>query len=376
MRIALITPGGVDRSGEYRVIPALLALIERLAARHEVRVFSLGQENEPGAWRLAGAEVHNIGARHTRTRAVRTVLRVYDSGPPDVVHAIWSGSSGLIAVAAGLLLRRPSLIHVAGGELESLPDIGFGGCLTWKGRLREKTVLRRASAVSVASAPTLEKLARLGVKAVRIPLGVDRRVWPPRAPVRRQPDRPARLIHVASLNRVKDQTTLLQAAAALARAGVGFTLDIVGEDTLGGTIQQLAQDLGLARHVRFRGFLTQSQVRPLIQEADVMVMSSRHETGPVVVLEAAMLGVPTVGTAVGHIGEWAPGAALAVPVGDAQSLASAVRQVLTDEEMRLRMAQAAQTHACAEDADNTARLFERLYQEVLSISPRARRAVS
>ena len=27
MRIALVVPGGVDRSGEYRVIPALLALI-------------------------------------------------------------------------------------------------------------------------------------------------------------------------------------------------------------------------------------------------------------------------------------------------------------------------------------------------------------
>jgi len=31
LRIAMIRPRGVDRTGEYRVIPALLALIERLA---------------------------------------------------------------------------------------------------------------------------------------------------------------------------------------------------------------------------------------------------------------------------------------------------------------------------------------------------------
>ncbi len=37
-----------------------------------------------------------------------------------------------------------------------------------------------------------------------------------------------------------------------------------------------------------------------------MIISSRHEAGPLAVLEAAVKGVPTVGTAVGHIAEWAP----------------------------------------------------------------------
>ena len=41
MRIALITPGGVDRSGTHRVIPCLLWLIERLAAEPAVPATSL-----------------------------------------------------------------------------------------------------------------------------------------------------------------------------------------------------------------------------------------------------------------------------------------------------------------------------------------------
>ena len=44
MRIALLVPGGVDRTGEHRVIPAVIALIERLSARHDVLVFALTQE--------------------------------------------------------------------------------------------------------------------------------------------------------------------------------------------------------------------------------------------------------------------------------------------------------------------------------------------
>ena len=48
--LALVLPGGVDRSGEVRVIPAFLALIERLARSHELHVFALRQEARPGSW--------------------------------------------------------------------------------------------------------------------------------------------------------------------------------------------------------------------------------------------------------------------------------------------------------------------------------------
>ena len=93
MKLALVLPGGVDRTGEYRVIPVFLALIERLARDHEVHVFVLRQEAEPGEWDLVGARIHNIGDGWSRLRAVATLrTRGRDRGRSTVM----AGSSQLV----------------------------------------------------------------------------------------------------------------------------------------------------------------------------------------------------------------------------------------------------------------------------------------
>ena len=150
---------------------------------------------------------------------------------------------------------------------------------TRRGRLREWLVLRGASCITAASAPVVSALADLGLTGQRVPLGVDLKAWPPRLPVPRQNGKPAMLIHVASLNRIKDQATLLRALASLKELRVEFEMDIVGEDTLDGEIQGMAGRLGLSRAIRFRGFLPQRQLRPLVEQSDLLIHSSRFEAG-------------------------------------------------------------------------------------------------
>jgi glycosyltransferase involved in cell wall biosynthesis len=269
MRVALVVPGGVDRSGEYRVIPALLALIGRLALRHDVQVFALRQGAHAESWDLCGARVHNIGLPYTRLRALWALCSAHRSSRFDLVHAIWSGSCGLVAVTAAKILGIPSLIHIGGGELVCLPEIGYGGSLRWRSRVREKQVLRAASVVTAASVPVIHALRQLGVTAQRVALGVDLCAWPPCEPRLRRRGACARLIHVASLNRVKDQQTLLFALAELAKSGTRFEMDIVGEDTLGGEVQALAHRLGIAGSINFRGFVPQRDLRALVAAADL-----------------------------------------------------------------------------------------------------------
>ena len=342
----------------------ILALIKRLASRHRVHVFALAQEAVAGSWELAGATIHNSGRPFTVVRTLQAIRRQHGREPFDVVHSIWAGSCGFIAAVAGSLLGLPVLVHLAGGELVALPAIRYGGRLHWYRRVVDSWTLGRAARITAASSPMIEAAATFGLEVVRVPLGIDLESWPVRAPVRRVAGSPARLLHVASLNRVKDQVTLLAALRIVADTHRDLHLDIVGEDTLDGEIQQLAGRWGLSERVRFHGFLEQARARPVVEAAHINVVSSLHEAGPIVALEAAVAGLPTVGTAVGHLVEWAPHAALTAKPGDAQGLAAQIERLLDDEELRLKLAANAQQIATREHAGFTADRFELLYREL------------
>jgi glycosyltransferase involved in cell wall biosynthesis len=371
VKIGIVVPGGVDRGGTERVIPALLWLIERVARVHETHVFAISQELRPGQWTLRGATVHNAGRGGEVRRTVQAIVREHGRGGFHALHAFWAVPSGLAAVLAARVIRRPVLLHVAGGETANLPDIGYGGSRTAHGRWLLRRIVRAADAVTAASSPVVEALAGYGVQAKRVPLGVALDEWPATPPRPRATGAPARLVHVGSINAVKDQAALLAGLAGLA-ADVRFAIDIVGVDTTGGAIARLADRLGVADRCTFHGWLPHAAVRPLMERADVMVMSSRHEAGPVAVLEAAVAGVPTVGTPVGHIAEWAPDAALAIPFADPDAFVVAVRAILADDARRLRIAREAQRRALAEDADETARRVLALLEALAAAHPRTR----
>jgi glycosyltransferase involved in cell wall biosynthesis len=361
VNIALVVPGGVDPSGEVRVIPALLWLIKRLARRHRVRVFAYAQQAAAARWTLEGAEVINVGTPLRFPRLCLAIIREHRVEPFEVIQAVFAGASGLAAVATGRFLRVPALVHLAGGELVALKNIGYGGALNWRVRRANRFTLNNAALVTAASAPILRLAEHQGIIARRIPLGVDLDVWPAREPHARMPAELPRLLHVASINRVKNLELLLQAVALLMRSGNPLHVDVVGEDTRGGEMQRLATQLGIDAQVTFHGFRTQAQLRPLVDAAHVHVVSSFHEAGPLAMLEAAVAGIPTVGTAVGHVVEWAPEAAVCVDDFDPASLAAGIMRLVKDEPLRLRIAQAAQARAIAENADVTAQLFEESY---------------
>jgi glycosyltransferase involved in cell wall biosynthesis len=364
MRVALVVPGGVDESGTKAVIPALVWLIERLARRHAVQVFAMHQCAAPADWQLCGSRVHNIGTDGARRRRFFTRFAAeHRVAPFDVVHAIFANP---YAAAAAWRHGIPLVLHLAGGELVSLDDIGYGARRSLRGRASLRVATIGARRVTVATRYMQTLAAALGIPADVVPLGVALDRWPAAPPRPRTPTRPARLLHVGDLRPVKDQSTLLRAAALLQASGVPFELDVAGFDTMGGVLQRSGTARPVAERTRWHGLLGRDELRALVDRADLLLVSSRHEAGPLAVLEAAVAGVPTVGTAVGHVADWAPRAAVAVPMGDARSLAREVAALLADEPRRLRLAQEAQRWALRHDAEFTANAFDRLYEEAAS----------
>jgi glycosyltransferase involved in cell wall biosynthesis len=374
MRVVLVVPGGVGADGVHDVIPALLSLVRRLAERHEVLVIATEQVTDRPSYELEGARILALGrclrGPIGRARVARRTIAAIRAFRPDVIHAFWLGPGSTSAIVAGRSLRTPFVATVGGGELVALPRIGYGGARTWRGRRHAGLALRLAAAVTAGSRFALAPLTRRRPDARWLPLGAERE-----AEARRSgggPDDPIRLVVAASVNRVKGPDVILGAlvrAQAELHGEDGVSLDWLGEDTLGGATLALARALGIADVVRLMGFRPHPTVLAAWRSADLAIQGSYHESQGVAILEAAMAGVPAVGTAVGLVAELAaadPPAAIAVPVGDATALGDAIVALARDPARRARLAEAARAWALAHDADWTAASFEALYDEVVA----------
>src|SRR5260370_33755996 len=137
--------------------------------------------------------------------------------------------------------------------------------------------MRLAGAVTAGSALALASAqpflpARGPFRARRVPLGVDLAMFAPGTAPRN--GSPARILHVASLCGVKDQATLLSAAAALRERGYAFQLDIVGTGPLEAELRSLARCLGLSENIRWRGAVPHGQMPHADEPADLFLLSS------------------------------------------------------------------------------------------------------
>jgi len=125
-------------------------------------------------------------------------------------------------------------------------------------------------------------------------------------------------------------------------------LVIVGEGPLEAELKGQAAALGLT--VDFPG--SRSDVPDLLAAAAVFVLPSAWEGQPLVLQEALRAGVPIVATRAGGtpalVGE---DAAVLVPPGDPDLLARAVRAVLTEPALAVRLRAAALARAAALPAE-------------------------
>src|SRR5262249_27375330 len=140
---------------------------------------------------------------------------------------------------------------------------------------------------------------RLGIRAERLPLGVATDTWPALPPRHRVDGTSAKLLHVGASVPVKGHRMLLETARNLREVGISFHIDSIGRDF--GGIEACANSLGLSSHIRFHGFVPHREIRRFFENADLLLVTSHHEAGPIVALEAAVAGVPPIGTPVGHL---------------------------------------------------------------------------
>jgi glycosyltransferase involved in cell wall biosynthesis len=365
MRIAVVVTGGLHASGRDQVVPSWLALFSRLAKRHDFHAFALRHLPTPQSYPLHGYTVHDLGrpsapfglSRLAQEQALYRAFKI--NGPFDLVHGLWGDAAGQLAVRMGAAFNIPSVVTFDSGEFVSLPEIEYGSQRTARGRnaIREAA---QAAELHVCSGFMAAKAERFHLRPTVIPLTTVTASTPRRGPAMTASG-PLRLIQVASLSKVKNQRMLIDAVAMLA-ASVDIHLDLVGEDTLDGQLQQHARDAGVAERVSFHGFVPQDELPPLYAAADVYVQSSLHEAAGVSVLEASVAGLPVVGTRAGYVADWSADRAIAVDDFKAGSLAKGVLKLRDDPDRTRQMAARAQDWAITNDASSVADRFLALYE--------------
>lgn len=141
-----------------------------------------------------------------------------------------------------------------------------------------------------------------------------------------------RLLHVSSLlDDHKNITGMLRALADAARRGADFVVQVIGGAGAGKMeipgFEHLVVQLGLQGRIEFTGPASPLEVAAEMQKSDALVLFSRYENLPCVLLEAWSTGLPVVATNVGGVGEHLEGRPMLgtlIPNEDEKALCEAI----------------------------------------------------
>jgi glycosyltransferase involved in cell wall biosynthesis len=153
-----------------------------------------------------------------------------------------------------------------------------------------------------------------------------------------------RLLFVGRVEPEKDLDTLLDALRRARTHGTDVHLDVAGEGSERARLASLAAGAGLAPHVTWHGHVTHGpRLYDLYRRADALVISSRTEGLPAVLIEAGLFGLPTVTTDVGGIAARVEDgvSGVIVPPGDAEALARGFSLLAESPQLRRAMGERA-----------------------------------
>ena len=350
MRLAIVIPGFQADADDW-CIPAFTNLARELSQSASVEVFALRYPHRRSSYRVGRVRVHALGGGAFRGRRLfaisllnlwrdflRAITAVHDKRPFDAIFGVWATESGWLATKAAKSLGIPSVIHLAGGELVWLPQIGYGARpRSLPARLVAST-LRGATILTTPSSPVRVALdARAIPRPDRVldwPLGVDTELFTPSDNLRVQGATPFTFIAVGSLVPVKGHDLLLHALARLRKMGsCEARLHIIGSGPLHQRLHTLAANLGLEGYVDFVGEVPHEMLPHEYATSDCFIIGSWHEAQCMAGLEAMACGLPWIAPPVGALSDLDSDGALS-PTGicvdrrDADAWAEAMRKLI------------------------------------------------
>lgn len=285
----------------------------------------------------AGYQVHDLGRPRPGKAGYLLKLprarRLIRSIGPEVVHAHFATSYGLIALASG---ARPLVVTAHGDDVLIAPDRAILGRIV-------RRVLRAAALITVpADHMRLAVEALLGSRAGSTPVAVFQYgVEASRlleigeaARADRVEDGTVRIVSTRAMLDLYRLDLLVDALAVLRDRGVEFRCDLAGDGPRRDDLEQRVARNGLDAFVRFHGQLESMALEQLVANADVYVSVAESDGVSIGLLEALALGPVPVLSDIPANRSWInPGETGIIVEADAHSLADGIEQaVLLDRD--------------------------------------------
>ena len=149
------------------------------------------------------------------------------------------------------------------------------------------------------------------------------------------PDSPASFAFVGRFVAEKGLPVLLEAASQLRSEGFPFRLKLIGDGPERPKIEAAVMERGLQGQVVFTGMLRGEDLLRATADALAVVMPSVwEETAGMAAIEQMMRGRVVIASDIGGLGEIVDGAGLKFSPGDSKSLASCMRRLALDPDLK------------------------------------------
>jgi glycosyltransferase involved in cell wall biosynthesis len=336
-RVAILPPVPVP----YRE-PLFRALAERGRVAPHVVYLAASQPgwDQPSGW-FSEAEGYGseILSGWQRSRAGRSPIafprgigRALSRARADCIVTWEFGPATLRALAWARRRRVPVVVF---SELTPWSDAGLSALQ----RRVHRAVASRAAGFIVASSQGAKRLRSLGVGPDRIEVALQSADLSSLRPVDGHPGGAVRILAMGRLVADKNLGSLIAASAEAGFEEGEAELEIRGSGPLEGELRAQAERLGVA--ARFPGPVPAGELGSVYAEADALALVSTYEPFGVTLREGAAAGLPLIASRrAGAVGDVAVEGenALVVDPDDRRQIATALRRVVREPDLRERLA--------------------------------------
>ncbi|MGP8217141.1 MAG: glycosyltransferase [Bacteroidia bacterium] len=266
-------------------------------------------------------------------KAVPALKRAIASFKPDILHAHYASSYGLIGALSGF---HPFIISVWGTDIFDFPHKSFLHRFLLKRNLRKAD---RILSTSHSMALEVAKYTKTNIDIT--PFGIDMEAFRPQKVKSVFDESDIVIGTVKSLEPVYGIGYLIEAFDILCQKHPDLPLKllIVGGGSLEAGLKKMCRDKGIENKVKFTGLVRREEV-PLYQNMlNVYVALSDDESFGVAILEASACEKPVVVSNASGFNEVVENGAtgMIVPKRNPRAAANAIEKILTDKELARKM---------------------------------------